>query len=540
MSDTTQQSLSALASAVALLNEKMAQSLRTIDARLTSQQGTYISGGGGGYVPSYANTYGLSQKIDELTNTKITNPTISGGTITGASVAVNTLSGVVGVQNGGTGTSTAPSYGYLLIGNTTGGYDLVASSSLVSGANLSSYFSLSDWFSTTTDALTEGSTNKYYTDTRVNSYLNASTTIPKSYAVNTFTNGNLFFASSTALSLTVGNSTTTNATTTRLNVASSITGAGLSACSLSSDKLLYNASTGQFTCGADAGAGGGITALKAQYSPNQTGSSQTFATSSDTNIQLVITSSGDTHTFTPAWTGTLAALRGGTGLSTIASSSLLVGGTGNTWLQMATSSLGLPTFSDLGAYLSLASWYATTTDALLEGTNNKYYTDTRVNTYVNSSTTIPKTYTANTFTGLQTFQNSTTTLASFTYASSTNLLTAYATSTNLALPSLTSTLLKTNSQGQLVAAVAGTDYANFSYLFPSAATSTTLTFSSGLLSLASTTIGNGTATGGLTISGNSTTTGTAYFSGNLGIGTSTPGSLLSIGNTNGINFTSAT
>lgn len=49
--------------------------------------------------------------------------------------------------------------------------------------------------------------------------------------------------------------------------------------------------------------------------------------------------------------------------------------------------------------------------------------------------------------------------------------------------------------------------------FPGNATTTKLTFSGGLLSLSSTTIGNGTATGGLTVSGNSTTTGDAYFGG---------------------------
>jgi hypothetical protein len=56
-------------------------------------------------------------------------------------------------------------------------------------------------------------------------------------------------------------------------------------------------------------------------------------------------------------------------------------------------------------------------------------------------------------------------------------------------------------------------YATFSYLFPSNATSTALTFNGGLLSLASTTIGNGTQTGGLTISGGATTTGHLKLSG---------------------------
>lgn len=49
-------------------------------------------------------------------------------------------------------------------------------------------------------------------------------------------------------------------------------------------------------------------------------------------------------------------------------------------------------------------------------------------------------------------------------------------------------------------------FATFSYPFPLNATSTALTFSSGLVSAASTTIGNATQTGGLNISGNATTT----------------------------------
>jgi hypothetical protein len=44
----------------------------------------------------------------------------------------------------------------------------------------------------------------------------------------------------------------------------------------------------------------------------------------------------------------------------------------------------------------------------------------------------------------------------------------------------------------------------------------------GLFVNASSTIGNGTATGGLTISGGATTTGNAYFGGTLGIGVTNP------------------
>lgn len=51
---------------------------------------------------------------------------------------------------------------------------------------------------------------------------------------------------------------------------------------------------------------------------------------------------------------------------------------------------------------------------------------------------------------------------------------------------------------------------------------------SALMVLASTTIGNGTGTGGLTISGNATTTGNAYFASNVGISTSSPDDSLSL------------
>lgn len=60
----------------------------------------------------------------------------------------------------------------------------------------------------------------------------------------------------------------------------------------------------------------------------------------------------------------------------------------------------------------------------------------------------------------------------------------------------------------------------------------------GILVGASSTIGNGTATGGLTISGGATTTGLAYFAGNVGIGTSTPVAQFAIaGNTPTVPFT---
>ncbi|MES2216451.1 MAG: hypothetical protein V4481_04115, partial [Patescibacteria group bacterium] len=128
-----------------------------------------------------------------------------------------------------------------------------------------------------------------------------------------------------------------------LNVNSYLFGAGLAACAGSGDKLIWD--NGRFSCGVDAGGtGSGITALHGQYSPAQLGATQTFATSSDANIQLTITSAGDIHTFTPIWTGTLAAGRGGTGINNPAAAGILLGSyAGGGYQQIATSSLGLIT-----------------------------------------------------------------------------------------------------------------------------------------------------------------------------------------------------
>ncbi len=69
-----------------------------------------------------------------------------------------------------------------------------------------------------------------------------------------------------------------------------------------------------------------VSSMKQTYGTAQTGAI-TLATSSDTNLLLNITNSSGTFTFTPAWTGTLAVNRGGTGAATL--SGLLQGnGTG--------------------------------------------------------------------------------------------------------------------------------------------------------------------------------------------------------------------
>jgi hypothetical protein len=122
--------------------------------------------------------------------------------------------------------------------------------------------------------------------------------------------------------------------------------------------------------------------------------------------------------------------------------------------------------------------------------------------------------------------------SSLPFASTTMITATTASSTNLWISGVVNALLKTTSGGQVAAAVAGSDYVTgagltAAYPFPSNATTTILKFSSGLLSLASTTIGNGTQTGGLTIDGGATTTGGLLVQ---GAATSTITGPLSFGN----------
>lgn len=155
--------------------------------------------------------------------------------------------------------------------------------------------------------------------------------------------------------------------------------------------------------------------------------------------------------------------------------------------------------------------------------------------FAGASTTIPKTYTNNTFLGTQTFNSASTTAITATTASTTNLFVS-----SIA----PSSIVKTTAGGALIAAVAGVDYLTSSTFFgfpftpttfgstAANATSTLMGFAAGIYATASSTIGDGTQAGGLYVSGGATTTGNAYFGSKIGIATSSPWGLLAI-NANG-------
>ena len=96
--------------------------------------------------------------------------------------SANSIFGTLGIGGGGTGTSTAPNYGQLLVGSAAGGYNLVATSTLGLptfadlSTDLGSYLSLASWYATTTNGLAEGTNNLYFTNNRVASVIAATTT----------------------------------------------------------------------------------------------------------------------------------------------------------------------------------------------------------------------------------------------------------------------------------------------------------------------------------------------------------------------------
>ncbi|MEI6296857.1 MAG: hypothetical protein WCO84_04405 [bacterium] len=136
------------------------------------------------------------------------------GSITGPLQAINGLvsaTSAMSIAYGGTGLSTAPTYGQLLIGNSLGGYTLTSTSSL----GLASWSTTSANYWETTQAARGGGSfatttvdywktqRDFFSTTSANYFVNSSTTIPKTYTSNTFTAPQLFnYASATAFTVT--------------------------------------------------------------------------------------------------------------------------------------------------------------------------------------------------------------------------------------------------------------------------------------------------------------------------------------------------
>ena len=135
-----------------------------------------------------SNTWAGTQTFSTLTGTtatftNATATTLGIGALTGPLQAINgsvSATSTLSIAYGGTGLSTAPTFGQLLVGNSSGGYTLTSTSSLGIVSGVSSVFgrtgaviAQSGDYSTT--LVTEG-TNLYFTDARARSALSESIT----------------------------------------------------------------------------------------------------------------------------------------------------------------------------------------------------------------------------------------------------------------------------------------------------------------------------------------------------------------------------
>jgi hypothetical protein len=243
-----------------------------------------------------------------------------------------------------------------------------------------------------------------------------------------------------------------------------------------------------------------------------------------------ITSTG---TFDISFSGSaLPIANGGTGLSSIADAAILATNAdnvltavtagasqsirrnaGNTAWEAFTPSAGGSGVVGSGTvgqfpYYSAIGTTVTATSSLFLATNGN----------IGIGTTTPGSLLSLGNTGANTINISTT--ATSTFGSGINVLTGCFAVNGTCLPTSSGTvtslaatypLLTTGSTGAITISTAfGTTTAN--------SWSQLQTFNAGVLSLASSTIGNGAQSGGLTINGGATTTGASYFVGNIGVG----------------------
>ena len=263
---------------------------------------------------------------------------------------------------------------------------------------------------------------------------------------------------------------------------------------------------------------------------------QTFATGSDANISLTISSVGSTHTFTPSWVGTLAGTRGGTGLNTTVVNQLLIGGAGNTWSQLATSSLGLLSTN------------------VAEGTN-LYFTNARADARINATDTLAtllflpnllrstttQATTTNMFASIFTASNGTIgnltgTLATITNATSTSFNTSNLTVTFSSTSQATSSFTYISNQ---LTAVNGKFTGTLNIPVISCSGGQALnTDANGLVSCGTVSVG-GASTGGGWTTNNIGSVTLATSSDSVGLGTSTPYAKLSVVSTSNASTTLA-
>ena len=335
--------------------------LKTFSAMLSQQQSAAPA-------PNYVTvqSFAQSQRIDNLANTTISNPTITGGSITAASIA-GTISNAI---NTALGTIVS-----------LGGTELT--------------YTRATFESATT-------TNLYASSASI---VTASTT-------NLTVNGSATSTFAGGVSTARLNATATSTLSGLVLDGSGLRFSALNCSSYGNSGKLTTDAFGNVVCAADqGGAGSTVGGADTQIQFNNSGSfgasiNFTFSSSankltvtnaSTTNLTATYASSTNLFAGTLTLSSPLSASSGGTGISSVAAAGVLLGNyAGTGWQQLATSSLGLLTSNVAeGANLYFTNNRAasviagTTTDALAEGSTNKYYTDTRVSSYISGSSTVP-------------------------------------------------------------------------------------------------------------------------------------------------------
>ncbi len=412
--------------------------------------------GGGASVPVYANNFGLSQKIDTLTNTTITGGSISGATISGGSVTATAFSGTIGVGQGGTGTTTAPTTGQVLLGNAAGGYDLVATSSLgISGGGGASSFgqtfelvggvlqptttvgmivAASSTFSggiTATNATTGNSTS---TNTYATSLVAGSATSTSLFStVARFATGILDTLSATIA--TIANLTVTDLVATRATTTNA------TSTNLYAENLRAGALTGVMQ------AIGGVFSATSSISQNVGGTGQTSYTAGDI---LYANASGVLTKLPVGGAGQVLKVSGG--LPGWGADSTSGGGGAGAW---ATTTDNLAVYpSETSDVVIVGNSATTTASSIFEVIGQSYFSGN-----IGVGTTSP--FAKLSIAGSGYFDQhvtATNITATGTLSVAGNTLLANATSTSFAITNILSTILKTNGSGSIVPAIAGTDY----------------------------------------------------------------------------------
>jgi hypothetical protein len=323
----------------------------------TIGQGQYSTGG-------YINNLALSQRIDSLSNVTIANPTVTGTVsgLTAASIpALSSLNGLLGIAQGGTGTSTQPTANRLLLSDANGNWEYFSTSTLgiISGVS-----SVSNADGTLTITPTNGNVVASLNLANANTW-SGTQTLANLVAANATTT-NL-----TATNLIATNATMTNATATNLAIASAganmllstngqqgvvststPTAASYIATSTTASQLPYASSTA-------------ITVSGTASTSNLTVSNN-FTLSNLTGFLKAVAGTVSTALINLASdvTGILPVANGGTGWASVANGAIPYG---NGSSALATTSAG--TAGNVLAYLNgVPTWTPTTTLGTISGT----------------------------------------------------------------------------------------------------------------------------------------------------------------------------